>query len=154
MGSTLVNLLDTNETATVMAEPQTPPITMPGISSKVFIAQSQWLPLDSVVTGITPAHDAAGVSAATSVIIRFGQPMDTGSVRWAFSTLPAVSGTFAWSTARDTLTFTPSGAGFPTQSLVTVQIAATAQAAASSNAFHARFGSWCISVLTPRRGKC
>ena len=141
VGTTLVNLLDTNETATVTAGPQTPPITVPGTSAKVFVAQSQWLALDPVVTGITPAHDAGDVSAGTPVVIQFSQPMDAGSARLAFSTLPAVSGTFAWSTAKDTLTFKPSGAGFSTQSVVTVQIAATARAAGSSNAFHGRFES-------------
>ena len=139
-GTTLVNLLDTNETLTVTAGPQTPSITVPGTSSKMFIARSQWLPLDPVVTGITPAHDTAGFSATAPVVIQFSQPMDTGSVVSAFSTLPAASGRFSWSPARDTLTFIPT-AGFPTQTLVTVQIAATAQAAASSNAFHAAFTS-------------
>ncbi len=47
----------------------------------------------------------------------------------------------SWSPALDTLTFTPGGTGFPTQALVTVRIAATAQAAPSGKAFHAGFES-------------
>jgi alpha-amylase len=140
-GTTLVNLLDTNETATVTAGPQTPAITVPGTAAKIFIAQSQRLPLDPVVTGITPPHDAAGIPAAAPIVIQFSQPMDTGSVVSAFSTLPAASGKFSWSPAADTLTFTPSGAGFPTQSVVTVQITATARAAVSNHALHAGFAS-------------
>ncbi len=139
-GTTLVNLLDTNETVTVVSGPQTPPITVPGTSSKIFIAQSQWLPLDPVVTGITPAHDAAGVLAAAPIVIQFSQPMNTGSVVSAFSTLPATSGSFSWSPTHDILTFTPSTTAFPTQALVTVRITATAQAA-SGTAFHAAFES-------------
>jgi len=141
VGTALVNLLDTNETAVVVAGPQTPPLSVPGTAAKMFIAQSQWAPLQPVVTGVTPAHDAAGVSAGMPLVIQFSQPMNTGSVVSAFSTLPAAGGTFSWSPALDTLTFTPGGAGFPTQSLVTVRIAASAQAAQSGNAFHAGFES-------------
>ena len=139
-GTTLVNVLDTNETVTVAAGPQTPPIPVPGTSAKVFIAQSQWFPLDPVVTGITPAHDATGVLAGAPVVIQFSQPMDTNSVLSAFSTLPAASGRFLWSPSHDKLTFTPSSATFPTQSLVTVRIEATARAV-SGTAFHAAFES-------------
>ena len=38
--------------------------------------------------------------------------MNTNSVQAAFSTLPPASGTFAWSAGADTMTFTPSEAGF------------------------------------------
>ena len=141
VGTTLVNLLDTNETATVIAGPQTAAITVPAMAFKMFIARSQWLPLDPLVASTTPAHDASGVSAAAPIVIQFSQPMDTGSVVTAFSTVPAASGTFAWSPALDTLTFTPSGSGFPTQSLVTVRIAATAQAAGSGKPLFAGFES-------------
>ncbi len=140
-GTTLVNLLDTNETTVVTPGPRIPSITVPATSAKIFIAQSQWLPLDPLVTGVTPAHDAAGVSAGAPIVIQFSQPMNTGSVVSAFSTLPAASGIFSWSPALDTLTFTPGGTGFPTQTLITVRIAATAQAAQSGQAFHAGFES-------------
>jgi glycosidase len=140
-GTRLLNLLDPNETATVTAGPRTPPITMPGTSAKIFLAQSQMLPLDPVVTSITPAHDSTNAGTATPIVIQFSQPMNTGSVEAAFSTAPAATGTFAWSPARDTLTFTPGGAGFPTQTLVSVRIAATARAAASGKLFYSAFES-------------
>ncbi|HOX57930.1 MAG TPA: alpha-amylase family glycosyl hydrolase [Candidatus Paceibacterota bacterium] len=138
-GTTLVNLLDTNETTTVTAGPQTPSISVPGMSAKLFLAESQWALLDPVVTSITPAHDSTDAATVAPVVIRFSQPMSTGSVVSAFSTLPAVSGAFSWSSANDTLTFTPAGAGFPAQTFVTVRLAATAQGAESGKAFHAGF---------------
>jgi glycosidase len=138
-GTTLVNLLDTNETVIVVSGPQTPPIPVAGMSSKVFIARSQWLALDPVVAATTPAHDAAGVSTFAPIVMQFSQPMDTGSVVSAFATLPAVTGVFSWSAAHDSVTFTPGGAGFPSQTLVTVRLAATARDAASGNALHAGF---------------
>jgi hypothetical protein len=125
----------------VTAGPRTPPITMPGTSAKIFLAQSQMLPLDPVVTGITPAHDATNAGTATPIVIQFSQPMDTRSVEAAFSTAPAAPGAFAWTPARDTLTFTPGGTGFPVQTLVSVRIAATARAAASGNPFYSAFES-------------
>jgi hypothetical protein len=140
-GTRLVNLLDANETATVTAGPRTPPITVPGTSAKIFLAQSQMLPLDPVVTGITPAHDSTSAGTTTPIVIQFSQPMDTSSVESAFSTSPAATGAFAWSPARDTLTFAPGGVGFPAQILVSVRIAATARAAVSGNPFYSAFES-------------
>jgi hypothetical protein len=140
-GTKLLNLLDPNETATVTAGPRTPPITMPGTSAKIFLAQSQMLPLDPVVTSITPAHDSTNAGTATPIVIKFSESMDTRSVESAFSTSPVATGAFAWSPMRDTLTFTPAGAGFPPQTLVSVRIAATARAAASGNLFYSTFES-------------
>jgi hypothetical protein len=136
-----VNLLDTNETATVTAGPRTPPITVPATAAKIFLAQSQMLPLDEVVTSITPAHDSTNVGPAAPIAIHFTQPMDTRSVESAFSTIPAATGTFAWSPSRDTLTFKPGGACFPAQTLVSVRIAATARAAASGTSLYSAFES-------------
>jgi hypothetical protein len=130
-GTRLVNLLDTKETATVTVGPRTPPITVPGTAVKVFIGQAQMLPLDPVVTSITPAHDSTNAGTTTPIVIRFSQPMDTRSVESAFSTIPAATGSFTWSAARDTMTFTPGGAGLPAQSMISVRIAANARTALS-----------------------
>jgi hypothetical protein len=99
------------------------------------------LPLDPVVTGITPAHDGANAGTATPIVVKFSESMDTRTVESAFSTSPAATGAFAWSPARDTLTFTPGGVGFPAQILVSVRIAATALAAVSGNPFYSAFES-------------
>jgi len=140
-GTTLVNLLDPQETATVTIGPRTPAITVPGTSSKVFVAQGQLLPLDPVVTRITPPHDSTNIATVAPMVIRFSQPMDTGSVESAFSTVPVVSGAFAWSPSRETMTFTPGGEGFPARTLVTVRIAAAARDAAAHRMFYAAFES-------------
>jgi hypothetical protein len=108
-GTRLVNLLDTNETATVSAGPQMPSITVPGTAAKIFLAQSQMLPLDPVVTCITPSHDSAGIGPAVLIVIKFSQPMDSRSVESAFSTIPVATGAFAWSASRETMPFTPGG---------------------------------------------
>ena len=55
-GAVLVNLLNTNETYTLTAGSQTPAITVPSTTAKIFIAQSQWQPLDPVVISNSPAH--------------------------------------------------------------------------------------------------
>ena len=139
-GTTLVNLLDTNETIIVLAGPVTPMINVPGTTAKIFIAQAQQLPLDPVVTGISPAHDASNVSALVPLVVQFSQPMGTNSVQAAFTTTPAVAGSFAWSAGRDTLTFTPSSS-WPGLPMMTVRLADTAQAANTTNRFYAAFES-------------
>jgi glycosidase len=140
-GTKLVNLLDPGETVTVLENSQTPPISVSGTSAKIFLARSQWLPLDPVVTHISPAHDSQNVGIASPVVIRFSEPMDPANAEAAFSTVPAVPGTFSWSPAHDTLTFTPQGNGFPPQILVKVRMADTARATGSGRMFHSAFES-------------
>ena len=154
-GTTIVNLLDTNETFSILSGPQTPPITVSGTGAKIFIALNQQLPLDPVVTAMTPSHDGSNVVRAAPIILQFSKPMDTGSVTSAFSTVPAVSGSFAWSPTLDTMTFTPNGTGFPAQTLVSVRLAETARDSVSSNSFfaafeaHFRTGTNLFADLTP-----
>jgi alpha-amylase len=142
-GTRLVNLLDPQETATVLAGPKTPAITVPGTLAKIFIAQAQMLPLDPAVTRISPAHDAKEISTVAPVVIQFSQPMAVASVEAAFSTHPHVDGAFSWSPARDELTFTPQSPGFPPHTLIEVRVADTAKDAATGNrlpgGFAARF---------------
>jgi len=139
-GTTLVNLLDPNETFTVLAGPVTPAINVASTTAKIFIAQTQQLALDPVVTGISPSHDSTGVSALSPLVIQFSQPMDTNSVPAAFTTTPAVAGNFGWSAGRDTLTFTPSSS-WPGLTMMSVRLADTAQAANTTNRFYAAFES-------------
>jgi glycosidase len=132
-GTVLVNLLNTNETLTVAAGSQTPALTVPGTSAKIFLAQAQWLPLDPVVISNSPAHAVTNVSPLAPVVLQFSKPMNTNSVQAAFATVPPVAGTFAWSASRDTLTFTPGGAGFTPLTNVTVVVSNTALDAVSGN---------------------
>ena len=137
-GTQIVNLLDTNEMLTVASGPRTPLITVPGTTAKIFVEQSDWRPLDPVVVSNSPAHDAKSVPTSSAIVLRFSQPMDTNSVQAAFGTAPAVSGTFAWSAARDTMTFTPAG-GLPSLTNVIVRVTNSAVAAASGNAMYAPY---------------
>jgi hypothetical protein len=92
------------------------------------------------VTDVSPTHDARGVRPTTSVIIRFSRAMDVSSAEQAFSTVPSVAGSFSWSAARDVMTFTPAGGGFPAQ-MIAVRIGPTARAAVSGLKFYAGFES-------------
>ncbi|NOS68304.1 MAG: hypothetical protein HOP33_00015 [Verrucomicrobia bacterium] len=121
-GTTIVNLFDTNEVLTVTATPEIPSITVPSMSAKIFVAQSNLQPLDPVVVNNSPAHDSTTAPTPTPIVLTFSKPMDTNSVQNSFRTTPAVSGTFSWSPTRDTMTFTPAGTGFPTLTMITVRV--------------------------------
>ena len=139
-GTALVNLLNTNETVTLLAGSQTPDITVPAVTAQIYIAQAQWRPLDPVVTAIAPAHWAANVSPFSPVALQFSKSMNTASVQAAFSTTPAVSGSFAWSSVNatnDTMTFTPSSTGFPSSTLIMVRLTNSTMDSVSGNALYA-----------------
>ncbi|MGA2543484.1 MAG: alpha-amylase family glycosyl hydrolase [Verrucomicrobiota bacterium] len=138
-GTVLVNLLNTNETITLGSGSQTPAITVPSTSAEIFIAQSQWQPLEPVVAGNSPVHYATNVSTLSPIVLQFSEPMNTNSVQAAFSTVPPVSGTFAWSAAGDTVTFTPNGAGFPPLTNITVVVSNSAFDAVSGNTMFASY---------------
>ncbi len=149
-GTVLVNLLDTNESIIVTSSTTnvTPQITAPGMTAKIFIAASLLKPLDPVVVSQTPAHAATVCSPSTSVVLQFSKPMDTNSVQTAFSTTPPTSGTFTWSTLRDTMTFTPSAPGWAgTTNLV--RLATNATDSASGNALYAPFETYFVVANQP-----
>ena len=138
-GTVLVNLLNTNETITLTSGSQTPAITVPSTTAKIFIAQSQWRPLDPVVVSNSPVHDAANVSTVSPVVLQFSKPMDANSVQAAFSTTPSVSGSFTWSAAHDTMIFTPDGAGLPGLTNITVNLTNSAFDAVSGKTMFAPY---------------
>ena len=88
----------------------------------MFVARSDWRPLDPVVISNSPAHDAASVPTYSPIVLQFSQPMNRTSVETNFGTIPPVSGTFAWSPAGDTMTFTAGGAGLPGLTMMTVRL--------------------------------
>jgi glycosidase len=139
-GTKLVNLLDPRETMTVLEDYQTPPISVPGFTAKMFLAESQMQPMDPIVTSISPAHDSNNVGITAPIVIHFSQPMDAVSVEAAFSTVPSVTGNFSWLPTHDALTFTPQDSGFPAQTMVEVHLAGTARDA-SGRSFYAAFES-------------
>ncbi|MFZ0826679.1 MAG: alpha-amylase family glycosyl hydrolase [Verrucomicrobiia bacterium] len=138
-GTMLVNLLNTNETITLASGSQTPTLAVPGTTAKIFIAQSQWQPLDPLVVSSSPGHWATNVPTISPVVLQFSRPMNTNSVQSAFSTIPSSSGTFVWSAAGDTMSFTPNAAGFAPLTNLTVMVAASALDAVSGQALFAPY---------------
>ena len=130
----IVNLFDTNEVLTVTATPEIPPITVPGTTAKIFVAQSDWKSLDPAVISNSPVHDAASVATYSPIVLQFSKPMNRASVETNFGTIPSVSGTFAWSPAGDTMTFTAGGAGLPGLTMMTVRLTNSAIDAVLGNA--------------------
>jgi glycosidase len=120
-GTPIVNLFDTNEVLTVTATPEIPPILVPSMSAKIFVAQSDWQPLDPVVVSNSPAHDATNVPTFSPIVLQFSKPMDTNSVQVAFGTSPSVAGAFSWSPSQDKMTFT-AATGLPASATITVRV--------------------------------
>jgi glycosidase len=121
-GTPIVNLFDTNEVLTVTATPEIPPITVPSMSAKIFVAQSDWQALDPVVVSNSPAHDAINVPTFSPIVLQFSKAMDTNSVQAAFGMSPSIAGTFNWSSSRDTMTFIAGGTGLPASTTITVRV--------------------------------
>jgi hypothetical protein len=140
-GTIMANLLDPSETATVAPGFRISPITLPPASVKIFTAQTQMLPLDPTIIGISPPHDSHNAPAGTLIEIHFSDHMDTESVETAFSTTPQVNGIISWSPAHDAMVFTPAVPGFPSRAMIHVHIASTAKSAATGKYLHAGFDS-------------
>jgi alpha-amylase len=151
-GTVLLNLLNTNETYILTTGSQTPPITVPSTTAKIFIAQSQWQPLNPVVISNSPAHWTTNVPTASPIVLQFSKPMDTNSVQAAFSTTPPVSGSFSWSAvnaANDTMTFAPSGTGFPPSTNITVTVTNSAFDAVSGKTMFAPYNLSFLTTVGP-----
>ncbi|MCO5044537.1 MAG: alpha-amylase family glycosyl hydrolase [Kiritimatiellae bacterium] len=132
-GTVMVNLLDTNETLTTTSgSDRMPPIAVPAGGYKMFLPKNRLLPLDPLVIAQTPAHDSTNVIATAPITLTFSKPMNTAATEAAFSTQPAVGGTFAWTSNQTVMTFTPSP-GFPGKARI--------QARVSTNAFDAESGN-------------
>lgn len=156
VGTVLVNLLNTNETYTVISGSQTPAITVPAVTAKIFIAQLQLQPLDPVVVSNSPAHWTTNAPTFSSIVLQFSKSMNTNSVQAAFGTTPPLSGSFAWSSmnaANDTMTFTPNAPGLPGSTLITVRITNSAVDSVSGNALYSpyqmQFRTMAASTLIP-----
>ena len=148
-GTVLVNLLNSSETYTVTTGVDgIPSITMPANSYKMFVAQSQVKALNPVVNAVTPAHDASGISTGSAITVTFDRAMNPTTTQAAFSTVPATTGTYAWSAGNTVLTYTPSPLAGNT--LYTVRIASSAT---DSNGlsmfapFESRFATGAASTL-------
>lgn len=145
----LVNLLAPDEIISTTATSQTPPISVPSLTAKMFLPQAQLLALDPVVVTNFPAHSATNVSPLLPVVLRFSEPMNTNSVQAAFHTAPSVSGTFSWSAARDALTFIPGVGGFAAATNITVTVSNSAFATASGKTLFAAYSLMFRTTATP-----
>jgi glycosidase len=148
-GTVLVNLLNTNETITLASGSQTPAITVPGTTAKIFIAQSQWQPLDPVVVSNSPVHWATNVPTSSPIVLQFSSPMDTNGVQAAFSTTPSAGGSFAWSPAHDVMTFTAGGPGLAGLTKITVNLTNSVFDATSGKAMFASYSLMFQSAASP-----
>ncbi|MEI6083795.1 MAG: alpha-amylase family glycosyl hydrolase [Verrucomicrobiota bacterium] len=143
-GTKLVNLFNTNETLTVNSTPNLPAFSVPGTSSKIFVALAQFQPLDPVVLTVTPAHGTINVSTGSTVVLRFSKPMNTNSVTAAFS---FSGGTFTWSGLTQ-MTYRASGP-LPTGTTNLVRIATTAFDNVDGKNIFAPFESYFVTAGTP-----
>jgi hypothetical protein len=140
-GTTLVNLLETNETIVITAATNTPSIGVGPSVAKMFIAQSLLKPLDPVVISQSPAHAATNVPTTSPIVLLFSKPMETNSVQSAFSIQPSAAGTFSWNAARDAMTFTPSGPGLAASAKNVIRLDSGTDSV-SSNSMYGPFESF------------
>jgi hypothetical protein len=145
-GTQLVNLLNTNEMIAVDSTTNIPSITVPGTAAKVFVAQSQFQPLDPVVISQTPGHAVSNVPPSTAIVLQFNKPMDTNSVQAAFALQPATAGTFSWNALRDTMTFTPANGGYPGRTTNTITIGTTAHDSVSGTTMFGKFQTYFVTT--------
>ena len=148
-GTVLVDVMNPANTLTVVAgQDGIPAFDMPALSSRIYVAQSQVRNLAPVVNSITPTHDATGISPATSITVNFSQAMNTASVQSAFSTTPASTGNFVWSSGNTVVTYTPSS-NLTGNTVHTVRIGDTATDStglAMHGAFESRFTTGAAST--------
>ena len=139
-GTTLVNLLDTNETLVVTAAADgIPSVTLPGTSAKLFTALSLWQPLDPVVEQQVPMHDATGIPWHGGVSLAFSQAMHPESVEAAFEIDPAVPGRILWSADGTRMTFVADSPGFASNQRYETRIGGGAESIETGNALQGAF---------------
>jgi uncharacterized repeat protein (TIGR01451 family) len=148
-GTVLVDALNPTNTLTVTADVDgIPSLAMPALSCRIYVAQSQIRMLAPVVSSITPTHDATGISPASSITVNFSQAMNTASVQSAFSTTPASTGNFVWSSGNTTVTYTPSSnlAGSTVYTVRIADVATDSTGLAMHGAFESRFTTGAAST--------
>lgn len=143
-GTVLVNLFSPTETVTVVAGTDgIPSMSIPPSSYKAFVSQAQHQSrvLQPVVSSLAPGHDSTGVSVASTLSVTFSQAMNISSVQPGFSTAPATTGSYAWTSGNTVMTYTPSS-NMAGNTLYAVRIESTATDAnglGMQGAFESRF---------------
>jgi len=80
-----------------------------GTGATVFVDRNLVSFAAPTVLSNAPLNNDTAYSAANNVVIAFSKPMDTASVRAAFSITPPVNGKLIWNAANSQLTFDPDG---------------------------------------------
>ena len=78
-----------------------------GRGATTFVDRSLVAQANPTVLLTSPVNNDTTVVVTQPVVITFSKPMDTASVRTAFSVTPSVAGTLQWGNANSQLTFTP-----------------------------------------------
>ncbi len=99
-----------------------------GTGATVFVDRTLASTGFPVVLSTSPVNGDTSVDPRTAVGIHFSAPMDTASVRAAFSIAPAVTGSLSWDPDNTILTFTPV-APFPFPVNFTVKVDTNARSA-------------------------
>jgi hypothetical protein len=151
-GTVLVNLFNPAETVTVVAGTDgIPSMSIPASSFKAFVSQAHYQSrrLQPVLNAATPNHDSTGVSVSSALSMTFSQSMNTNSVQSAFSTIPATTGSFTWSSGNTVLTYVPSSnmAGNTLYRLRIASAASDTNGLALPGAFESRFTTGTASSL-------
>jgi alpha-amylase len=127
-----------------------PGFDVPPNSYAVFIAESEWQPLDPVVVATSPAHDASSIPTTAAITLEFSKPMDQAATAAAISTSPPTTGTFAWSVDGTSLTYTPAGlAGNTLHHIRISEAARSTDGLAFHGAFESRFTTAASSGPSP-----
>ena len=128
-GTELVNLLDMSESLIVGNGGAANKITftVPGYGVKIFTPRSQVQTLPPTITDVQPGHLVGNTVLSSSIQMNFDRPMDTTSVTAAFSTTPALTGTFAWASNNTFAIFTPDSL-LSSNTAYQIEIAGTATA--------------------------
>jgi N-acetylmuramoyl-L-alanine amidase len=95
-------------------------------ASVLFVDRSLLVSAYPGVAATTPLNNDTAFAANASIIISFTKPMDTASVRSAFSISPPAEGSFLWSANLVTLTYDPA-APLPFYTTYTLKIDTSAR---------------------------
>lgn len=143
-GTVLVDAYGASSPLAVEASGEISGVTLAPSSFKILVPETQRRALDPVVTSCAPMHGDGSVSGNAKIRIRFSKAMDTDSVERAFSTVPAMEGTFDWGGGAASFSYTPK-APLPAGARVDLRLAADA-ADAEGLKMHAPFESFFLTT--------
>jgi alpha-1,3-glucan synthase len=107
----IVNVMNTNETYTLLANGQLSNLWVNGYETKVFVRAETLKALDPMVTNCAPVHDARVTGTTQAITLKFSEPMLTNSLTNAvyFNGTLVVRTSYTYNVTNRTLTFTKTG---------------------------------------------